>query len=112
MGGKKILIEDCHKLAELKGGKCLSTEYVYHQFKLKWECSKGHIWDAVFSSIKQASDKIKKMKQEKYDEILNLKDMGLKSLLLLPVGYRAADDMFASFKKVRKDINKTIIELN
>jgi len=49
---------------------------------------------------------------EKYDEILNLKDMGLKSLLLLPVGYRAADDMFASFKKVRKDINKTIIELN
>jgi len=49
---------------------------------------------------------------EKYDEILNLKDKGLKSLLLLPVGYRAEDDMFASLKKVRKDINKTIIELN
>ena len=49
---------------------------------------------------------------EKYDEILNLKDKGLKSLLLLPVGYRAEDDMFANFKKVRKDINKTIIELN
>ena len=49
---------------------------------------------------------------EKYDEILNLKDKGLKSLLLLPVGYRAEDDMFATFKKVRKDINKTIIELN
>ncbi|MFH6770256.1 NAD(P)H-dependent oxidoreductase [Gaetbulibacter aquiaggeris] len=48
----------------------------------------------------------------KYDEILNLKDRGLKSLLLLPVGYRAEDDMFASFKKVRKAINKTIIELN
>ena len=50
--------------------------------------------------------------REKYDEILNLNDKGLKSLLLLPVGYRAEDDMFASFKKVRKDINKTIIELN
>ena len=49
---------------------------------------------------------------KKYDEILNLKDKGLKSLLLLPVGYRAEDDMFATFKKVRKDINKTIIELN
>ena len=49
---------------------------------------------------------------EKYDEILNLKDKGLKSLLLLPVGYRAEDDIFATFKKVRKDINKTIIELN
>ena len=50
--------------------------------------------------------------REKYDEILNLNDKGLKSLLLLPVGYRAEDDMFATFKKVRKDINKTIIELN
>ncbi|MCF8272620.1 MAG: NAD(P)H-dependent oxidoreductase [Flavobacteriaceae bacterium] len=49
---------------------------------------------------------------EKYDEILNLKDLGLKSVLLLPVGYRAEDDMFASFKKVRKSLDKTIIELN
>ncbi|MFH4965452.1 NAD(P)H-dependent oxidoreductase [Gaetbulibacter sp. M235] len=49
---------------------------------------------------------------EKYDEILNLRGMGLKSVLLLPVGYRAEDDMFASFKKVRKSLDKTIIELN
>lgn len=49
---------------------------------------------------------------EKYDEILNLREKELKSFLLLPVGYRAEDDMFASFKKVRKDINKTIIEFN
>ncbi len=49
---------------------------------------------------------------EKYDDILNLKELGLKSVLLLPVGYRAEDDMFASFKKVRKTLDKTIIELN
>jgi nitroreductase / dihydropteridine reductase len=49
---------------------------------------------------------------EKYDEILNLKELGLKSVLLLPVGYRAEDDMFASFKKVRKTLDKTIIEIN
>lgn len=49
---------------------------------------------------------------EKYDEILNLNGLGLKSVLLLPVGYRAEDDMFASFKKVRKSLDKTIIELN
>ncbi|WP_298238386.1 NAD(P)H-dependent oxidoreductase [uncultured Algibacter sp.] len=48
---------------------------------------------------------------EKYDEILKLKDRGLKSVLLLPVGYRAKDDMFAGFKKVRKSINEVIIEL-
>lgn len=49
---------------------------------------------------------------EKYDDILNLKEKGLKSVLLLPVGYRAADDMFAGFKKVRKPLDETIIELN
>jgi nitroreductase len=49
---------------------------------------------------------------EKYDDILNLKEKGLKSVLLLPVGYRAEDDMFADFKKVRKPLDETIIELN
>lgn len=49
---------------------------------------------------------------EKYDDILNLKERGLKSVLLLPVGYRADNDMFAGFKKVRKPLDETIIELN
>ena len=48
---------------------------------------------------------------EQFDEILNLKARGLKSVLLLPVGYRANDDMFSSFKKVRRPLEETIIEL-
>lgn len=48
---------------------------------------------------------------KKYDDVLNLKSKGLKSVLLLPVGYRADDDMFANFAKVRKPIEETIIEL-
>ncbi|WP_111307244.1 NAD(P)H-dependent oxidoreductase [Confluentibacter sediminis] len=48
---------------------------------------------------------------EKYDDVLNLKEKGLKSVLLLPVGYRAEDDMFAGFKKVRKAISDTVFEL-
>ncbi|MFB9057144.1 NAD(P)H-dependent oxidoreductase [Mariniflexile ostreae] len=47
----------------------------------------------------------------KYDEVLGLKEKGLKSVLALPVGYRAKDDMFSDFKKVRKPIEDTIIEL-
>ncbi len=38
-----------------------------------------------------------------YDKKLGLADKGLKSVLLLPVGYRAAEDPFAEFKKVRKE---------
>lgn len=45
------------------------------------------------------------------DKILNLEQHGLTSVLMLPVGYRAEDDIFADFKKVRKQLSETIIEL-
>ncbi len=47
----------------------------------------------------------------KYDDILKLSSKGLKSVLLLPVGYRAKDDMFSEFKKVRQPINEAVIEI-
>lgn len=46
-----------------------------------------------------------------FDSVLELNKKGLKSVLLLPIGYRAEDDMFASFAKVRKHINEAIIEI-
>ncbi len=45
------------------------------------------------------------------DKVLDLDKHGLNSVLMLPVGYRADDDMFADFKKVRKELSETIIEL-
>ena len=48
---------------------------------------------------------------EAYDEILGLKEKGLASVLVLPVGYRAEDDVFSTFKKVRKDMDESVIEI-
>ncbi|WP_111709285.1 NAD(P)H-dependent oxidoreductase [Lutibacter citreus] len=48
----------------------------------------------------------------KVDELLNLKELNLKSVLMLPVGYRADDDVMNGTKKVRKPLNQTIIEIN
>ncbi|WP_378187608.1 NAD(P)H-dependent oxidoreductase [Aquimarina sp. W85] len=45
----------------------------------------------------------------KYDELLELQKIGLSSVLVLPVGYRASDDMFSNFKKVRRAIDETVI---
>lgn len=42
------------------------------------------------------------------DEILDLKQRNLESVLLLPVGYRSKEDFFSSLKKVRKPINKSV----
>ena len=49
--------------------------------------------------------------QSKIDEELNLDAKGLKSILLLPVGFRAEDDFMHSLKKVRKSIENIVVEL-
>lgn len=46
-----------------------------------------------------------------YDKILKLDKLGLKSVLVMPIGIRADDDIFADFKKVRKEIKNVIVEL-
>lgn len=48
---------------------------------------------------------------DKYDEVLGLDKLNLRSVLVLPVGYRAKDDMFSEFKKVRRPLSDVIIEL-
>jgi len=46
------------------------------------------------------------------DELLNLKEKGLRSVTLLPLGYRdTANDWLASQKKVRRDKHKLFLEL-
>lgn len=48
-------IEAMQKLAEQRGGWCLSEHYVESNAPLVWKCSKGHEWEAVPSSIVQGS---------------------------------------------------------
>jgi hypothetical protein len=46
-------IEKCHKIAESKGGKCLSTEFQNNYAKLMWECENGHTFSRTYDSIKR-----------------------------------------------------------
>ena len=48
---------------------------------------------------------------EKYDDLLQLKDKGLQSVLAMPIGFRAGDDMFAGMKKVRRGVSEVVIEM-
>ena len=43
---KKCTIEDMQKIAEARGGSCLSTEYINAHSKLAWQCEYGHQWQA------------------------------------------------------------------
>ena len=44
-------IKKMRDYAKLKHGKCLSVEYVNSKSKLKWQCERGHSWDATPASV-------------------------------------------------------------
>lgn len=48
---------------------------------------------------------------QKFDEVLKLKKEHLKSILLLPIGFRAEDDFMSALKKVRKPIKDVVIDI-
>ncbi len=49
---KKLIFIELKKIAISRGGKCLSDKYINSNTKLKWQCKKGHIWEAVPSGVK------------------------------------------------------------
>ena len=51
----KLTNEEMQEIAKKKGGKCLSTVYVNDRTKLKWQCEKGHKWEATPHGIKRGT---------------------------------------------------------
>ena len=51
-GKKKLTLEQMHELAAARGGECLSEEYESSRVKLRWRCSKGHVWLATPKMVK------------------------------------------------------------
>jgi len=47
-----------------------------------------------------------------YDKVLGLTERGIASVLALPIGYRAEDDLFSSMKKVRKPLEDSCIAID
>jgi len=48
-------IEHMQKLAEERGGKCLSNTYINESKKLLWECKFGHKWQASTNPVKRGT---------------------------------------------------------
>src|SRR5438270_764882 len=49
----KYTIGDCKKLAESKGGFCISDSYKDANIKLMWRCKENHVWEARLAHILQ-----------------------------------------------------------
>jgi len=54
-GLNKKHIENLRKIAEIKGGNCLSSVYLGHVYPLKFRCANGHHWEARPNDIKRGS---------------------------------------------------------
>ncbi len=52
-GVRQLTLEQMQKLAETRGGRCLSECYLNGAWKLMWRCSKGHKWSAAASQIRK-----------------------------------------------------------
>ena len=49
---RRLTIEEMQALAAKKGGKCLSTQYINTNIKLKWQYAKGHTWMRALAKFK------------------------------------------------------------
>jgi len=50
--GKRLHIQELVEFAKGKNGKLLSEQYTSIHKKYKWQCSKGHVFEAKFANIK------------------------------------------------------------
>ncbi len=50
----KSNIQEMQKIAEKRGGKCLSKWYMNSQTHLEWQCAEGHVWKAIPNNIKRS----------------------------------------------------------
>ena len=66
---------------------------------------------AVCASEQIDSCPMEGFEPENYSKVLKLNDYGISPVLILPVGYRSEEDIFAKMNKVRRDINEIVIDL-
>lgn len=50
-GSRQVTIEEMHKIALDRGGKCLSTIYMNNHTPLDWECAEKHRWSSNPANI-------------------------------------------------------------
>ncbi|ANQ47818.1 NAD(P)H-dependent oxidoreductase [Flammeovirga yaeyamensis] len=100
-------------LAEYKGMMTNTVNNLSDQDKDVWVGKQAYIvlgnLLAVCAELKVDSTPMEGFVPDKYDEILGLDKLGLKSTVLLPIGFRAEDDDYQQLKKVRKSLSDSVL---
>lgn len=51
-GRPTLTLDEMHRIAATRGGRCLSTVYSNFNTPLRWECASGHTWTAIPRAVK------------------------------------------------------------
>lgn len=62
-------------------------------------------------SMNDYANMIKGFLKDSYDDILSLKEKGLGTVVICPIGYRSKDDRFSTMEKVRFPLDKIFTEI-
>ncbi len=54
---RKLTLDEMRRLAEARGGHCLSIEYIDQTHALEWQCEQGHVWSAPAGQVKDTPNK-------------------------------------------------------
>lgn len=63
---------------------------------------------AMAAELKIDATPMEGFENDKVDQLLNLQEKGLKSVLLLPIGYHAEDDWLLNLKKARRPLSDLV----
>lgn len=94
------------QIFEKKDAETIEKESIYQAYialgNLMTVCAQMHVDSCPMEGFKPTE----------FDTVLRLRERDLRSVLLLPVGYRAEDDIMHKMKKVRRPIDEVVIDLD
>lgn len=102
------------KPEELEGFKNMLMKIVAKSDEQKAQWAKNQVYIALgnllttCAELRVDSCPMEGFLPSKVDEILGLKELGLKSVLLCPIGFRSDSDKYANIKKVRQAKDKIV----
>lgn len=104
-------------VSELDGMKKMMLNIAFWDESVQYQWAKNQSYIAlgnlmtVCADLRIDSCPMEGFKPAEYDKILGLGEMGLTSLVVCPVGYRALDDKYIDLAKVRKPLKDVVITI-
>lgn len=91
-----------HEIAQSRGGKCLSNEYVNSHKLMSWECGDGHRWEAQLTNIKNTQSWCKTCSSKNAGKKIMLDGLDIAQRIAKDRGGKCLSDVYIGYKTPMK----------